>query len=116
MATDDLPRTGEWVRYLQDLLQRTGYWSEERSEVYHPTLQEAVRSFQHDHNLEADGVLRGATWVALVRATDTEPHNIKIDWAKDYPEIYRLATVTDFDDYLRRVVEIDLAIFEGDSE
>ncbi len=116
MAVEDLPRTGEWVRYLQELLERAGYWNEERSEEYEPTLQEAVRSFQLDHHLGADGVLRGAVWAALVEATDTEPHNIEIDWEEDYPEIYALATATDFDDYLHRVVKIDPVVFEDEEE
>jgi len=114
MTTEEFPRTGEWVQYLEELLERAGYWNEERTEEYEPRLQEAVKSFQRHHGLEADGVPRGATWAALVEATDTEPHNLEIDWKKDFPEIYRLATATDFDDYLRRVVEIDPAVFEDE--
>lgn len=114
--SEELPRTGDWVGYLQELLQRAGYWNEERAEEYDPRLERAVMSFQRDHDLEADGVPRGATWAALVEATDTDPNKFEIDWENDYPEIYRLATATDFDAYLRRFVDVDPAVFKDGSE
>jgi peptidoglycan hydrolase-like protein with peptidoglycan-binding domain len=117
MATEAAPRGGEWVRQLQDLLDRAGpYWNDTRNDEYGPAIQEAVRSFQRDHGLEPDGLARGSTWVALLEATDTEPRSIEIDWEKDYPEIYALATAADFDDYLRRVVELDPELFRDETE
>jgi hypothetical protein len=116
MNTEELPGAGEWVRFLQELLEQAGYWNDERGEEYTPTLKEAVSRFQHDHDLEGGGVLSGATWASLTEATDTEPHDLHIDWQGDYPEIYHVATARDFAEYLHRVVEIDPETFDRELE
>ncbi len=113
---EELPRTGEWLRYLQELLARVGYWGTDRTETYDQELAEAVTLFQRDHGLEEDGVPRGPTWVSLAEAAGGESLDLEIDWASSFPEIYRVAVAENFDDYLRRVVEIDPRVFEDGPE
>jgi len=65
VPSEFIPRSGEWVRELQRLLERAGYWSQERSEEYDDRVESAVKLFQGGYGLEVDGVPNSATWAAL---------------------------------------------------
>jgi peptidoglycan hydrolase-like protein with peptidoglycan-binding domain len=109
-----MPKSGEWVRYLQELLERAGYWGEVRTDQLDPSLVAAVERFQSDRGLPTTGEPDGATWLALGQLTEDE-RVPQIDLRGDFPEIYQVATASDLDDYLGRVVEIDPADFGDES-
>src|SRR4051812_7111487 len=111
-----IPRSGEWVAALQQLLEGAGYWSQERSQEYDDRVESAVKSFQRDHELEVDGVPSSATWAALAEVSEvaeTQPHTVEIDWENDFPEIHRVATSENLGDYLRSL-DIDPSVFEDE--
>ena len=57
--------TGEWVPYLQQLLQQHGYWTGNIDGEFGDGLEQAVVEFQQATGLTADGVVRPDTWAAL---------------------------------------------------
>ena len=57
---------GEGVTRLQELLRDIGYDPGGVDGVFGPGTEGAVKGFQGDHELEADGVVGPATWSALV--------------------------------------------------
>lgn len=58
-------QSGEWVQYLQQLLQQVGYWSGDANGEFGDELESAVMQFQSAYGLSADGVVRSDTWDAL---------------------------------------------------
>jgi Putative peptidoglycan binding domain len=116
------PATGEWLQYLQQLLEQNGYWSGGVMAEYGSEVEQAVIAFQKDHGLKVDGAVRGETWAALAVAADEEPlrnsvwpKDTREAWRKEFPELYALAISDDFADYVRRVVGIDTAVFEDEA-
>ena len=61
--------SGEWVQYLQQLLERWGYSPGSIDSEFADSTVEAVRAFQSAAALNADGVVNAATWAALVGGT-----------------------------------------------
>lgn len=61
----DPPMTGEDVTELQYGLQRLGLYGGPISGKFDRALVQAVRNFQHQHSIEADGVVGERTWQAL---------------------------------------------------
>lgn len=58
--------SGEWVQYLQQLLERWGYGPGSIESEFAASTEDAVRAFQGAAGLNADGVVNAATWAALV--------------------------------------------------
>lgn len=58
-------QSGEWVQYLQQLLQNASYWSGEANGEFDDQLEWAVMQFQGAYGISADGVVRQDTWDAL---------------------------------------------------
>jgi peptidoglycan hydrolase-like protein with peptidoglycan-binding domain len=58
--------TGEWVQYLQQLLERQGHSPGAIDSEFAAPTEDAVRAFQGAAGLNADGVVNAATWAALV--------------------------------------------------
>lgn len=58
--------SGEWVKYLQQLLARWGYSPGSVNSEFADSTEEAVRAFQSAAGLNADGVVSTATWAALI--------------------------------------------------
>jgi peptidoglycan hydrolase-like protein with peptidoglycan-binding domain len=58
--------SGEWVQYLQQLLERWGHSPGSIDSEFAASTEDAVRSFQGAAGLTADGVVNAATWAALV--------------------------------------------------
>jgi hypothetical protein len=56
---------GEWVEYLQRLLQQLGYGAGSTGAVFDDQLEEAVRRFQHDVGLDASGIVDADTWARM---------------------------------------------------
>jgi peptidoglycan hydrolase-like protein with peptidoglycan-binding domain len=56
---------GEWVTYLQQLLSQAGYDPGGVDGVFGDGTLQAVRNFQNDQGLAADGIVGAATWAAL---------------------------------------------------
>ena len=56
---------GPDVRNVQDRLKALGYYDGEVTGVYDKATAEAVRAFQEDYNLTADGVVGPITWEAI---------------------------------------------------
>ena len=74
---DRLRRTGSaqtrlednWsVREYQLLLAGLGYYGGQIDEIHGPLTDAAVRNFQSDHALSADGIVGDQTWLALIDA------------------------------------------------
>jgi peptidoglycan hydrolase-like protein with peptidoglycan-binding domain len=61
--------SGEWVQYLQQLLQPAGYWSGDADGTFGDELEQAVMQFQSARGLSADGVVSETTWAALTGET-----------------------------------------------
>jgi peptidoglycan hydrolase-like protein with peptidoglycan-binding domain len=58
-------QSGEWVRYLQQMLQYAGYWQGEADGQFGDELEQAVMQLQSASGLAADGVVGAGTWNAL---------------------------------------------------
>jgi peptidoglycan hydrolase-like protein with peptidoglycan-binding domain len=65
--TLSLGSNGGEVTYLQQLLQRLGYFTGNLTGNFGPTTQDSVVRFQQDYGLYADGVVNNQTWDALIR-------------------------------------------------
>ncbi|WP_156718279.1 peptidoglycan-binding domain-containing protein [Nocardioides sp. Leaf307] len=69
--------SGEWVTYLQQLLQQAGYLATEPDGDFGPATEGAVRDFQAAQGLDADGAVGPLTWAALTGSaapeTPTDP-------------------------------------------
>lgn len=58
-------QSGEWVQYLQQMLQQAGYWQGEADGEFGDDLEQAVMQFQSAYGLTADGMVGASTWSAL---------------------------------------------------
>ena len=63
---------GDAVRLLQGMLERLNYYSGEIDGVFGAATAAAVRSFQFDHDLQADGIVGAQTWALLLTEDQTE--------------------------------------------
>jgi peptidoglycan hydrolase-like protein with peptidoglycan-binding domain len=63
---------GEWVTYLQQLLEQAGYLTESADGDFGPATDSAVRAYQSDSGLDADGIVGDATWEALTATSGGE--------------------------------------------
>ena len=61
---------GEEVRQLQTKLKRWGYYSGAVDGIFGPMTREAVRSYQAQRGLTADGIAGPMTWAALDKETE----------------------------------------------
>jgi len=62
---------GKQVRWLQRALKSTGEVAISIDGVFGEETSVAVRSFQHSHNLDADGIVGPKTWAALPKESPT---------------------------------------------
>ncbi len=62
--------SGEWVTYLQQVLEYAGNSPGAADGDFGPRTDQAVRAFQQAHDLTVDGVVGPLTWAALATATD----------------------------------------------
>lgn len=86
--------SGEWVQYLQGLLQGAGAWSGNADGEFGEELAEAVRQYQSNHGLSSTGVVDQQTWDALTGAASAQgeqggQHGIEFSW-EEFPELSRL--------------------------
>ncbi|MGG6265354.1 peptidoglycan-binding domain-containing protein [Leptolyngbya sp. AN03gr2] len=58
---------GEAVRGLQNRLSAIGVYQGEIDGIFGPGTEEAVKAAQNKFGLEADGIVGGATWAAILR-------------------------------------------------
>lgn len=58
-------QSGEWVQYLQQMLQHVGYWQGETDGEFGDDLEQAVMQFQAAYGLTADGMVGASSWSAL---------------------------------------------------
>lgn len=65
MMTLILGSTGPMVEFLQNLLQKLGFYSGEIDGIFGPNTQSAVRNFQRSFGLSVDGIVGPNTWRAL---------------------------------------------------
>lgn len=109
--------SGEWVQYLQRLLQSAGYWSGGETGEFGPELSAAVQTFQSAYNLYADGVVRAEVWGVLTgetnQSTDGNQSGTVLD-ANEFPEILALVNASDWESYVRDVVGVDPQLFTED--
>src|SRR4051794_14891793 len=61
---------GDWVTYLQQLLEQAGYSPGTVDGDFGPATLQAVESFQAANGLDVDGVVGPATWAALTGSAD----------------------------------------------
>jgi peptidoglycan hydrolase-like protein with peptidoglycan-binding domain len=64
---------GEWVRYLQELLERAGHTPGPVDGIFGPRTEAGVRSFQAANGCDVDGVVGPQTWTALVPVAAAHP-------------------------------------------
>ncbi|HSV64418.1 MAG TPA: peptidoglycan-binding domain-containing protein [Mycobacteriales bacterium] len=111
-------QSGEWVQYLQQLLQQAGYWPGDANGEFGDELEQAVVQFQTAYGLPADGVVGRSTWDALTGSSsggqggDAE-HSDEIYLEADrLPEIQLILQANgDMEQYLR-LIGIDPAVLE----
>lgn len=65
--------SGDYIRDLQSLLNSSGYYQGPVSGKYDSMTSRAVRHFQSDHQLKADGVVGPQTWQALADLYEKKP-------------------------------------------
>ena len=63
---------GEAVKLLQKKLDLLNYYCGEIDGKYGAATAAAVRSFQFDHDLQADGIVGAKTWALLLTEEQTE--------------------------------------------
>src|SRR5262249_49166784 len=59
--------SGEWVQYLQQLLQSSGYWSGDADGSFGDELEQVVMQLQSSNGVSADGIVGAGTWAVLTR-------------------------------------------------
>jgi peptidoglycan hydrolase-like protein with peptidoglycan-binding domain len=57
--------SGEWVQYLQKLLQSSGSWSGDVDGSFDDELEQVVMQVQSSKGLSANGVVGAETWASL---------------------------------------------------
>jgi peptidoglycan hydrolase-like protein with peptidoglycan-binding domain len=65
-------QSGEWVQYLQQLLQQFGYWQGEVDGEFGDELEQAVMQVQAAYGMAADGMVGQDTWNALTGGGSAE--------------------------------------------
>jgi peptidoglycan hydrolase-like protein with peptidoglycan-binding domain len=136
-------QSSDWAQYLQQLLQHLGYWNGTADGTFGDDVEHAVKQFQTAYGLTADGVVRADTWAALTggsagaghtgghdaahgggsatgaggaQSTDPNDRVLEVNWAADFPELHALATVSDFEDYVRHVVGVDPSELQSETQ
>ena len=110
---------GEWVEYLQQVLQSRGVDPGAVDGVFGGVLDAKVREYQADHGLVADGVVDTRTWESLTgdTTTTTTTSAVSLDWSR-LPLLSALAHYPADDDGARQFlrdqgVDIDLLTTEA---
>lgn len=106
---------GEWVEYLQKMLDSKGINPGAVDGVFGDKLATTVRQYQTDCQLTVDGVVGEATWESLTAVS--EKRRITIDWEK-LPFLSALAQYDDSDDGVRQFlttydIDVDLITREA---
>ncbi|HEU5476111.1 MAG TPA: peptidoglycan-binding domain-containing protein [Actinophytocola sp.] len=120
-------QSGEWVQYLQQLLQHAGYWSGATNGEFDDALEEAVKQFQSAYGLPADGIVGAGTWAALTgggaqsstgtgeqSSQDPNERQVLINGA-DIPELMYLLSFDSFEDW-GRAIGLDLEWLQSDDD
>ena len=110
---------GEWVEYLQKVLQSKGVDPGAVDGVFGGVLDAKVRGYQADHGLTADGVVDTVTWASLTGDTATADAGaaVTLDWER-LPLLSSLAQYPPDEDGVRQFlrdygVDIDLLTTEA---
>lgn len=104
---------GELVRYLQNALSEAGYEVGTVDGSFGSKTEAAVKKFQRDNNLEADGKVGKLTWAAVkALVIDDEPDDDKSVDAPDAPQ-EPLVPIPDAIPltYEERLARLELAVF-----
>jgi len=112
--------SGEWVTYLQQLLRQAGYDVAEDGD-FGDYVEEAVKRFQNDRGLTADGVVGQATWDALTGASSGgggggasgEGDGIEFDW-NDFPTLWEVSQLQTEDAVKQDLIAMGITPPEGD--
>jgi murein L,D-transpeptidase YcbB/YkuD len=103
---------GEWVTYLQQVLESKGVDPGRVDGVFGEVLESAVRSYQQDNQLTADGVVGDTTWDKLTAAA---AESLKVDWS-ELPWLAALAQYEITEDGMRQFLRdrgIDVDVLTG---
>jgi murein L,D-transpeptidase YcbB/YkuD len=103
---------GEWVEYLQQVLQSKGVDPGAVDGVFGEVLDGRVRQYQAEHALTVEGVVDTATWASLTGDATAAPARVALDWDR-LPFLSSLAHYTADEDGVRQFlrdqgVDIDL--------
>ena len=119
-------QSGEWIQYLQQMLQQAGYWGGAVDGEFGDDLEQAVIQFQSSNGLAADGIVGPMTWATLTGqgnapegegAPQGSEGTIQIDLA-EFPAISELInyqTEEQFDEYLASI-GLDASVFSDEDE
>ena len=82
-------QSGEWVQYLQQMLQYVGYWQGAVDGEFGDALEQAVIQLQTAYGLTANGVADAATWTALTSGAPAQQHdNAQQEGQHDQDSVY----------------------------
>jgi peptidoglycan hydrolase-like protein with peptidoglycan-binding domain len=108
---------GEWVEYLQQVLQSKGVDPGAVDGVFGGVLDAKVREYQANHGLVADGVVDTRTWESLTGDPKATGSAVSLDWSR-LPLLSTLAQYPADDDGARQFlrdqgVDVDLLTTEA---
>jgi murein L,D-transpeptidase YcbB/YkuD len=73
---------GEWVEYLQKVLESKGVDPGKADGVFGDVLDGVVKAYQQSNGLTVDGVVDTKTWASLKGESSAAGSSMVIDWAQ----------------------------------
>jgi peptidoglycan hydrolase-like protein with peptidoglycan-binding domain len=115
-------QSGEWVQYLQQLLEQKQYWSGKADGDFNDSLEQSVLKFQSDHGLVADGVVGATTWATVAgkegqsSSGQSEPGEREVTLSRDeLPALFHLLSFENWEDWARGI-GLDVELLQTDDE
>ncbi len=80
---------GDMVRVLQTMLKKLGYYAAVIDALFGPVTKAAVKAFQKDAKIMADGKASSKTWEKLFQKTGDKPQTKHFDFDADFNRPHR---------------------------
>jgi peptidoglycan hydrolase-like protein with peptidoglycan-binding domain len=117
-----MSESGEWVQYLQQMLQHNGYWSAEADGQFGEPLADAVKEFQGAWGLTTDGVVGPVTWGKLTGKVEEFPSETSekgeptiLISGEEYPELTFLLSCETWEDWAE-AIGLDVEFLQSDDD